>query len=318
MSGCPKEIYNRRKPFSRRVHTVNLLANALRICFLIAVLCIMAGCQTVKLKKTFSAADVLPDTDSMYVKIPVEKNKAICSSIISSYIDGLTEKDCAELVDRSETIYASIDFSQNSINAAVVGEFPVFMDMVFTKKNGWESRKYDKNGHSLKYYVSLGSGFQVAVLQRSVMLVSSSDVEVLLKNHFAYDDAVETPEVPVVTNDVSENSKFNRKFVLTNRSSDISFYTSKAGSFIESIIGNGITLAADEAAGIFEKEKENEYVLDMEMTFTNKHALKPALFLFKKAGTSRQIETEALSELSMKCTGMTMDIKTIVSLLIGG
>ena len=56
----------------------------------------------------------------------------------------------------------------------------------------------------------------------------------------------------------------------------------------------------------------------MEMTFTNKHALKPALFLFKKAGTSGQIETEALSELSMKCTGMTMDIKTIVSLLIGG
>ena len=38
----------------------------------------------------------------------VEKNKAICSSIISSYIVGLTEKDCAELVDRSETIYASI------------------------------------------------------------------------------------------------------------------------------------------------------------------------------------------------------------------
>ena len=303
---------------SSDAHFHRITINLLRFCVISTIILVLAGCQTVKMAKPFSAEHVLPDTDSMYVKIPVEKNKAICSSIISSYIVGLTEKDCSELVERSETIFASIDFSQKSINAAVVGEFPVFMDIVFTKKNGWETRKYDKGGHSVKYYVSLGSGFQIAVLDRSVMLVSSSDVQVLLSNHFAYDDALETTEVPVVKDDVSVDSRFNRKFVLTNKSADISFYTSKAGSFIESIIGNGITLAADEAAGTFEKEKENEYVLDMEMTFTNKHALKPALFLFKKAQPSGQIETEALSELSMKCTGMTMDIKTIVSLLIGG
>ena len=320
MSGCPRNINNRRKPFSRQIHTVSLLENALRICLLIAFLCIMAGCQTVKITKPFSADDVLPDTDSMYVKIPVKNNKSICQSIISSYIVGLTEKDCSDLMERSETIYASVDFTNNSINAAIVGNFPFFIDMVFTSKNGWKSHNYSDGRHSVKYYVSSGSGFQVAVLQRAVMLVSSADIQILLKRLFAYEDATveDLTENTLETDIPSGSSIIGKKDVLKSTKTDISFYTSKAGSFIESIIGNGITLAANEAAGFFEKETESEYVLDMEMTFTNKHALKPALFLFKKAGTSGQVETEALSELSMKCTGMTMDIKTIVSLLIGG
>ena len=293
--------------------------NFLRICALLAIVLVLAGCQTVKMVKPFSASDVLPDTDSMYVKIPVESNKELCKTILNTYIVGLTEKNSADLLDRSQYMYASVNFADNSINAAVVGDFPVFIDMVFTKKNGWETRQFKERGRSLKYYES-AMGFKVAVIQNSVMLVSSSDVQVLLRRLFAYEDELSAELRDVMPDElnVEQNTIRSKKDILSNEGTEISFYTSQAGLFIESIIGNGITLAADTASGDFSKETENEYVLDMEMTFTNKHALKPALFLFKKAQPSGQIETEALSELSMKCTGMNMDIKTIVSLLIGG
>ena len=304
---------------SSDAHFHRITINSLRVCFLIAFLCIMAGCQTVKLTKPFSAADVLPETDSMYVKIPVETNKDMCGVLVDTYIAGLTEKNKADLLDRSQYMYASVNFADNSINAAVVGDFPVFIDMVFTKKNGWETRKFEEKGRSIKYYES-AMGFKVAVIQNSVMLVSSSDVQVLLRQLFAYEDEL-YPEIREVTPDELNAEQYtirSKKDILSSNGTEISFYTSQAGLFIESIIGNGITLAADIASGDFSKETENVYVLDMAMTFTNKHALKPALFLFKKAQPSGQIETEALSELSMKCTGMNMDIKTIVSLLIGG
>ena len=294
-----------------------VIANFLYISIFSVVICIMAGCQTAKTTKPFSAADVLPDTDSMYVKIPVEQNKDICSSIISKYIVGLSEKDCTELIERSETVYASVNFDDKSVNAAIIGNFPVYIDIVFSTQNSWESYRYNKDGHAAFYYVSPSTGFKVAILNWKVMLISSSDIQVLLKRYFSYCDIPETSEL-LTENVSSTDSIRDKNTVLNNKSPDISFYTSKAGAFIESIIGNGITLAADQASGFFAKDTESKYVLDIEMTFTTKHALKPALFLFKKAGPAGQITTEALSELSMKSTGMTMDIKTIVSLLIGG
>ncbi len=304
---------------SSDAHFHRITINFLRFFALSAIVLVLAGCQTVKMTKAFSASDVLPDTDSMYVKIPVESNKELCNTILNTYIVGLTEKNSKDLLDRSQYMYASVNFADNSINAAVVGDFPVFIDMVFTKKNGWETRRFEEKGRSLKYYES-AMGFKVAVIQNSVMLVSSSDVQVLLRRLFAYEDELypEIREVAPTEQNTEQSTIRSKKDILSSNGTEISFYTSQAGLFIESIIGNGITLAADTASGDFSKETENEYVLDMEMTFTNKHALKPALFLFKKAQPSGQIETEALSELSMKCTGMNMDIKTIVSLLIGG
>ena len=298
-----------------RFHRV--IANFLHICIILIAFCVLAGCQTAKVTKPFSAADVLPDTDSMYVKIPVEQNKDLCGSIISKYIVGLSEKDCTELINRSDTVYASVNFNDNSVNAAIIGNFPVYIDIVFSAQNSWENYRYDKDGHAAFYYVSKSTGFKVAVLNWKVMLISSSDIQILLKNYFNYIDTPEKSEI-LTENVPSTDSIRDKSAVLNNKGPDISFYTSKAGAFIESIIGNGITLAADQASGFFAKDTESKYVLDMEMTFITKHALKPALFLFKKAGPTGQITTEALSELSMKCTGMIMDIKTIVSLLIGG
>ena len=163
------------------------------------------------------------------------------------------------------------------------------------------------------------------------MLVSSKDVQLLLKRQMAYDTMAVVAEVP--GNDLTETTIVevesvepssaqsiikSKNIILAANGSDMAFYTSQAGTFIEGIIGNGITLAAEYAAGSFKKGQEESYILDMDMTFKDKHAVKPALFLFKKSQPNGNIETEALSDMSIRCTGMNMDINTIVSLIIGG
>ncbi len=313
MSGCPENNYNRQKPFSERVHAVSLSANALRICALSVFLCIMAGCQTMRMVRPFSPADVLPDTDSIYVKIPVKQNRELCKTVINTYISGLTEDNSSDLLDRSEVFYASVNFETNAINAAIVGDFPFFISMIFTEKNGWTSYSYSDKDYSCKYYIN-GAGFQVSVLQNKIMLVSSSDVKTLLKRQFAYDSAATEM---IVESSSEESVVYSKNEMLSRSGASISFYTSKAGNFIENIMGNEITLAADTAAGSFARENDNIYILDMKMNFVNKHAVKPALFLFKKIQADK-IVTEQIAENAISCAGMNMDIKTIVSLLIGG
>lgn len=278
--------------------------------------------------KPFSASDVLPETDSMYVKIPVKNNTDMCGVLFDSYISGLTEKNRTELLERAEYIYASVDFENNNINAAIVGNFPFFIDMVFTQKNGWNTQSFKQDGKTIKYYVN-SAGFQVAVLQDEVILVSSTDIQLLLKRQIAYESAATVKNSENLKDDITpdelsrqENVTLtgvqSKKVVLASNSSDIMFYTTQAGTFIEGIIGNGITLAAENAAGSFKKEQGGSYILDMNMSFKDKHAVKPALFLFKKSQLSNNIETEALSDMSIRCTGMSMDINTIISLIIGG
>lgn len=289
----------------------------------------MAGCQTVKMAKPFSAAHVLPDNESMYVKIPVKENKDLCHTIINTYISGLTEENSSELLDRSDFFYASVNFETKAVNAAIVGDFPFFIDMVFTESNGWKTFSYKEDGNSCKYYIS-GMGFQVSILQNKVMLVSSADIKTLLKRHFSYDSApeeVDPIEVEALSSEAdllelegepADSLVDDKDEILSRPGLAIAFYTSKAGDFIESIVGNGITLAADKASGSFSREKDSIYTLDMKMDFVNKHAVKPALFLFKKVQPDGEVMTEKLSENAISCTGMRMDINKIVSLLIGG
>ncbi|MCR4939704.1 MAG: hypothetical protein K5930_06295 [Treponemataceae bacterium] len=274
----------------------------------------MAGCQTLRMAKPFSVVDVLPDNDSMYVKIPVKENRDLCHTIINNYISGLTEKNSAELLDRSEVFYASVNFETNAVNAAIVGDFPFFINMIFSEENGWKTLSYNESGYSCKYFIS-DIGFQISILENKVMLVSSSDVRALLRRQFEYDSSPASLEVAPAA---SDSTVYSKSEILSQAGENISFYTSKAGDFIESIVGNGITLAADTASGSFSKNDQNIYMLDMKMNFVNKHAVKPALFLFKKVQSDGTVTTEQLAENAISCTGMNMDIKTIVTLLIGG
>ena len=314
-----------RKLFFRQNGVERLFVNILGICFFVLIFTILTGCQTVRMAKPFSAADVLPETDSVYIKIPVKGNENMCGVLVDSYIAGLSEKNRTDLLGRAEYIYASVNFTNNSINAAIIGNFPVLIDIVFTEKNGWITQYYKENSKKIKYYVN-STGFQVAVLQDEVMLVSSVDVKLLLQRQLAYDSS---PSGTIVTKDSqtlevspsgneSETGIKSKNEVLSGNGAEISFYTTDAGTFIEGIIGNGITLAAEYAVGSFKKEQEESYILDMELSFKNKHAVKPALFLFKKSQPSGNVETETISDMSIRCTGLNMDINTIVSLIIGG
>lgn len=299
-----------KRGFNPAVRNIILLS-ILFLCF-----CVLTGCQSAKAVKPLSPADILPDTDDMYLKIPVKENPDICKTIISNFIVTFTQENCQDFVKHSDVIYASMNFTDRTINAIISGDFPFFTTMMFTSRNGWKTETFKYGGKKYKYYVNT-EGFQVSLLSDSVMFISSDDVTEMLKRQIVYDgSAVDMAELLIKPSDDIIPQK---EQVFRDEMETIGFYTSKAGVFIENMLGNEITLAADEAYGIFSRAEDySGYSLDIEMSFVNKHAVKPALFLFKKAAQSGSFTSETISESAIKCTGMNMDIQTMFLLIIGG
>ncbi len=271
-----------------------------------AAMAIFFEFTTTSCKSTSGLSSVEPiellsvDSDA-YFSIPVQPNFDFSKKLVKSVAsdDSISEKDVNRILERIDTIYASMNLTGSAFEMSASGNFPVKLSKFFlTEKNGWKNHKFN----SYKYNEHLDSGLALSFLSSDLVCLSSSS-KIVEKQLKKCDDILSQSDVQNVSFETSD--------------SDICFFFPNAADILSMLVGDNAMLSAcfKSAYGSLRQIPDSEnFDLTLTLSLADSRMKMAVSGILRLAflGTSVGIST---AEDSVTLTGLMLDWNSIFSLV---
>lgn len=238
------------------------------------VIVLLAGCASQKDMPTQAHyLALLPENADMYLRFPVQENKALAEQLVAAIAPGTKEKDIQRLTDRFSMMYGAV--KNREMSAVASGSFPkIGLSFALKKKNGWIVTKDTSIPVTRKYYQYRNLPLQIAFPNSSTMM-AAPQVTPLLESFQRLGNA---PPLP------AQSELFGR-FQEIPSSQSIDFYTADVMTSLASFMSFGLSigLPVTDMYGSFiptsklARDGSPLYAFDGYLGLPDSRALKPAL-----------------------------------------
>lgn len=235
---------------------------------------LLVGCASQRsLLSELEYLSLLPEDADIYLRFPVQENKALAEQLVAAIAPHTKETDIQRLTDRFAMLYGAV--KNKEIAAVAAGSFPkIGLSFALKKKHGWIATKDASIPVTGKYYQYRNLPLQIAFPNSSTMM-AAIQVTPLLQSFQRLGNA---PPLP------AQSELFGR-FQELSSSQSIDFYTADVMASLASFMSFGptISLPVKDMYGSFIPTSKLAgdgsplYAFDGYLGLPDSRALKPAL-----------------------------------------
>lgn len=242
--------------------------------FVLILIGLLVGCASQRsLLSELEYLSLLPEDADIYLRFPVQENKALAEQLVAAIVPHTKETDIQRLTDRFAMLYGAV--KNKEIAAVAAGSFPkIGLSFALKKKHGWIATKDASIPVTGKYYQYRNLPLQIAFPNSSTMM-AATQVTPLLQSFQRLGNA---PPLP------AQSELFGR-FQELSSSQSIDFYTADVMASLASFMSFGptISLPVKDMYGSFIPTSKLAgdgsplYAFDGYLGLPDSRALKPAL-----------------------------------------
>ncbi|HBB12862.1 MAG TPA: hypothetical protein DCZ76_01140 [Treponema sp.] len=255
--------------------------------------------------------EVLSNDSAVYLKMPVKENMDLAVQIITSKVQGISEKDAKRLAKQINVLWAGLS-SKDNLNRAefyASGSYPpAALASVLTEKNGWKKKNFlSPTEDDIPYYMHSSAKMEISFPSMAV-LCASTNVKTMLNN--LYSTNTNTADfVSWMENKGGEDSSL------------IKFYVTDASKFITSFMGGIIPNSKNFAAnckdiyGTLLQKSGEDYLLSLKINLNNPKAAGAYLSMLKLGFALAGITVTQPDEKTISVQDIPVKQSQIISLL---
>lgn len=189
--------------------------NFCRTAVIIAAAVFAVSCQSMPERAEIrSSAELLPDSSDIIIRASVAANSEVIAPVLSVMAGNMPEEMSVEFVERTETVFAGLDFDSEAAAAglgssfkssvAAEGDYPKgLVDFSLWWDSGWKKKKYrseENTSVSITYWDEKDGENQISIPSEQYLLASGGNINQML-------DAWVNPAEAVINREWTESEQ---------------------------------------------------------------------------------------------------------------
>lgn len=252
--------------------------------FLIINLAILScfSCKTPQeTVKTVNPLELLDNNSSFYLAIPVEQDKDLVKKMVLSNVQGISEKNAEQIVDRTEILYVGLNKKRRytEVQLSAKCEVPkIAISKVFSKRNNFEEVKISFDDLNKEYSVYNRKDLAISFPANDIVILGR-DLQFCLEKF-----AVLSSDFDLQSN-IELNEKINSLNLnssafewLNNNEGEVRFFAQKPQAFLQMLVGANLNFKLIYVKGSMNTDEKypDQYLMNLEFEFRDSRLVNAA------------------------------------------